>query len=84
MGGGSEGGGVYFVCSQPCRLPVSLVRARGRGAVRDCPRRGRVGRGQGVHGARPPWAQVGPGDRAGLGVAVRPECLCARRGVSRA
>lgn len=29
MGGGSEGGGVYFVCSQP-RMPVSRVRARAR------------------------------------------------------
>lgn len=29
VGGGSEGGGVYFVCSQP-RRPVSRVRARAR------------------------------------------------------
>lgn len=63
MGGGSEGGGVYFVCSQP-RRPVSRVRARaparaltpGCGAVGA---RGLPDRGTGW-GAR----RVGPGDLA--------------------
>lgn len=77
MGGGSEGGGVYFVCSQP-RRPVSRVRARaraltpGRGAfgVRGLPDRGTG------WGAR----RVGPGDLARIGgPRARPECVCARR-----
>lgn len=56
--------------------PVSLVRARARARARPkgypgLPEEGQVGRGQGVHGARPPWTQVSPGDCAGLGVACR-------------
>lgn len=90
MGGGSEGGGVYFVCSQPCRLPAgepctrARARARGRRAIPGCPRRGKSGAGRGCMGP------VRPGPRSvrvivrGWGSPVGPECLSARRGVVRA
>lgn len=73
MGGGSEGGGVYFVCSQPCRLLACepCARARVRARPWGCP---------GLQEEGSTWARAGgargppalrPGDRAGLGSRCR-------------
>lgn len=78
MGGGSEGGGVYFVCSQP-RRPVSRVRARARApsprAVElSAPKDYQIGGRAGAHGELAQVILQGLG-----GPRARPGCVCTQR-----